>query len=68
MPQTRLSSKLKVERIVKQNSIKERENCFICDNYLGPFRNALNSTLDDSDKTISEVVGEFTLKLLKNLI
>jgi hypothetical protein len=56
---TRLSSKIQLKRTpVETTSRKEHDNCFICNVYLGPYRNALNLTLEDSDKTISEQLGE----------
>ncbi|CAG9810480.1 unnamed protein product [Chironomus riparius] len=32
------------------------DNCFICNVYLGPFRNSLNSSTEDSDKPIYELL------------
>ncbi|KAG5667383.1 hypothetical protein PVAND_015365 [Polypedilum vanderplanki] len=52
----RISKRLQVKKTEKQTSSNEYENCFICNVYLGPYRNALNSYIEDSDKKICEQI------------
>lgn len=46
--------------------IKETENCFVCSEYMGPFKNELSVVTGYSEKPISQILGNlenFTLSI-----
>jgi hypothetical protein len=38
--------------------LKQSESCFICSEYMGPFRNDLTVSTGYSEKTIGEILGK----------
>lgn len=46
---------------------KKLKNCFVCNDYLGPFRNSLKTKMELSGKSIYKVLGKFFNELFKKV-
>lgn len=38
--------------------IRDGENCYVCNEYMGPFKNELSVVTGYSEKTISQILGK----------
>jgi hypothetical protein len=52
---------------MEKSEFSPNDNCFICCEYMGPFKNELTVVTGYSEKPIYQIFGEFFELRLKNL-